>query len=190
MNKTDTVEIMSKRTTQVAMFSVVFVGMMLVFLLPNLIGVAQARIDATAYAPSGTYFSNYQVHMDEGYFVDHFIQMTNILYWKTSGSSFGTQSNGPESGYVTADLKTIMDRTLVTQVKFIFSNPALTSNSCDATSSNPKYPVECWISGGFNADAFYSVTKKGQQNSKNFCDILPKLGGLDQLKIIREKLHC
>ena len=45
MNKTDVLEIIQKRTTQIIVLSVVFVGMVMVFLIPSLIEEVQANAD-------------------------------------------------------------------------------------------------------------------------------------------------
>ena len=59
MNKTDIVEIMSKRTTKLALLSVVFVGMM-VALVPMIIEEVDARTNAKATSLIGP-FSNVKV---------------------------------------------------------------------------------------------------------------------------------
>ena len=189
MNKTDIMGIMQVKKTQLAVLSVIFDGMMMVFLVPSLIEEAQARTDAKVYGPALTFFDNVKSHISEGSFFRIPEARGNSITWITWGQSPGIESNGAESGYVMADLKT-WNGIFLSTVKFIFSNPEFTSNSCDATSSNPKYPVECWISGGFSAQLFYSVYDRSQQDTNKFCDILSKFGGFEQTKIIREKLHC
>ncbi len=54
MNKTDIIEIMSKRTTKLAVLSVVFVGMM-VLLVPALVQESQALTTATAVSQVGQF---------------------------------------------------------------------------------------------------------------------------------------
>jgi len=179
MNKTDIVEIMSNRTTQVAMLSVVFVGMMVV-LVPMLIEEADARIVARAIASQPGTFTDVRGQMSTGFFVKSPTIENNgaQVSWITSGGGFGS-----EYGYVSANAGGEF-------VVFGFSNPARGDNRCFHATESTQVVITCSITQGNNADATYRVSFIGQENNNNFCDILPKFGGLDQLKIVREKLHC
>ena len=68
MKKTDLVEIMQRSATQLVLLSVVFVSMVMVFLIPSLDGEAEAKIDAQAFAPPGTTFTDLQGIMLSGKF--------------------------------------------------------------------------------------------------------------------------
>ena len=68
MNKTDIMGIMQVKKTQLAVLSVIFVGMMMVFLVPSLIEEAQAITDAKVYGPALTFFDNVKSHISEGSF--------------------------------------------------------------------------------------------------------------------------
>jgi hypothetical protein len=48
MNKTDIVEIMSRRSTNLVVLSTVFVGIMIVYLIPSMIESAEGVINARA----------------------------------------------------------------------------------------------------------------------------------------------
>jgi hypothetical protein len=56
MNKTDLVEIMQKRTTQLTVLSAAFVGIM-IFLVPALIEEADTRINAKATSIIGPFIN-------------------------------------------------------------------------------------------------------------------------------------
>ena len=86
MNKTEMIGIIKKRTTQLTVLSVVFVGLMMVFLVPSLVEEAQARIDATAISFAGS-FSTIKGEMSDGHFVTnpHTVVSTNIIEWRLGG---------------------------------------------------------------------------------------------------------
>jgi hypothetical protein len=122
MNKTDITSNSQKSKTQLTVLSAVFIGIMMVFLIPSSVGDAQARTAATVYGPALTFFDNIKSHISEGSFSEKPDARGNSITWITWGQSPGIESNGPESGYVTADLKT-WNGIFLSTVKFIFSNP-------------------------------------------------------------------
>lgn len=180
MNKTDLVEIIQKRTTQLTILLIVFVGTMMVFLVPSLIEEAHARITATATSTVGD-FSNVKGVMEFGEFTQGPETTGNVIRWVTESKG---GIIGIEEGHVEADIENYG------KVKFFFENPDFGSNGCDATSSNPKLWAICWIGSGYRADASFLVVPSSMLNTNKICDMLIKFGGLEQTKVIREKLHC
>lgn len=191
MNETDILEVTQKQSIQLTILSVVFVGLMMVFLVPSLTEEAQAFITAKVYTPPDPFgLDNFVGTMEKGDFIKkpgYDDWSHHVVTWITAPDIFLS-----DKGKVTADM--IMGNTThvfnLGKVMFIFELPTVGSNSCDAKSTNPKYPVECWISGGYDAKLFYSIYDGPHQNNNNHCDILNKFEGFKGAKIIREKLHC
>jgi hypothetical protein len=179
MNKTDIVEIMSKKTTQVAVLSVVIVGMMVV-LVPMLIEEADARINGIAIASQPGTFSDVRGQMLTGFFLKRPTIENNgaQVSWITSGGGFGSESGS------------VFGRAGGEFVVFGFSNPARGDNRCFHDTESTKVVITCSITQGNNADATYRVSFIGQENNNKYCDLLSKFGGIDQSKLIKEKLHC
>lgn len=178
MNETKVLEIMEKRSIQLTFLSIVFVGMMMVFLIPNFVVEAQAAIDGSAVSFVGP-FSDVKSRMYTGYFTEGPLVRGPTIVWKTTG--YG----GNEIGYIESNFEGFG------KVRLGFENPTSGRNTCETFSPSPSLFVGCFISQGVNAKAFFQVGlfipgKSGH----NYCDILAKLGDIKQAKIIREKLHC
>lgn len=182
MNKTYLIEIMQKSTIQFTFLSIIFAGLMLTFLIPSSIGAADARITATAASFVGP-FSDVEVKMDKGQLAQYPIITGNSVHWVTRGSSI---LGGDELGTLEASVGNLG------KVKFHFSNPTSGPNTCSTESPSQSLFVGCYISQGTFADASFIVgLPVPPQNTDNkFCDILTKYGGLEQTKVIREKLRC
>lgn len=181
MNKTDRVEMMQKRTIQLTVILVVFVGMM-IFLVPTLIEEAEAKIQGKAMAAGGggNLFSNIVGKMSEGRFFEGPEDFRGVfITWTT----LPIYPGGPEKGTIEANFGNLG------KVTFSFNHPSSGPNTCEVT-HGPGIIASCGISDGSNANVSFLVYRGSGNNNNNFCDILPKIGGLDQLKIIREKLDC
>jgi hypothetical protein len=180
MNKIEIVELMQRRTTKLAVLSVVFVGM-IVFLVPTLVEEADAIITAKATSTAGP-FSNVLGYLEEGLWTAKpKLDNEGNLFWVTRGK--GWPFPGTERGYVFADVGQYG------KVQFLFNNPASGQNDCYAVASGP-IQATCHIPPrGSIVDATYTVSPKGQENGNSYCEILNKYGG-EKTKDIREKLHC
>ncbi len=181
MNKTDIVEIMSKRTTKLALLSVVFVGMM-VALVPMILEEVDARTNAKATSLIGP-FSNVKVQLDRGSFWTSPRQPSpNVVTWVTwGGCPFGHCS---EIGRFTADVGSGLPR-----VSVAFANPGAGPNSC-SVADHIAYRTTCHITQGVSASLTITVTPRVQENNNGHCDILNKFGGIEPMGVIREKLRC
>lgn len=176
MNSAHKIEIMQKKETKLTVLSIVFVGFM-VFLVPSLAEEAQALIDGSATIFGGT-FSDIKGKMDRGVFVVGPTLNGNTIHWVTIGNIVGF-----EEGEVTANVGQ-------NKVLFHFENPPEGANECDSGAVPiPNISITCTITQGNFPDVHFQVIVK-QQNTNIHCDLLNKLGGLDQSKLIREKLHC
>jgi hypothetical protein len=179
MNKTDIVEIMSKRTTKITVLSTVFVGMM-VFLVPALIEEAEARINAKATSLIGP-FTQVKVDLFAGKFWTSPRQpLPNIVTWETwGGPPFG---GGSEIGRFSAVVGSH-------PISVDFSNPRFGGggNTC-TPNQHFLITVSCHISSGLSSSLTITVAPRVQTNDKGYCDLLDKLG--DQSNAIRERLHC
>jgi len=176
MNKTDIIEIMSKRTTKLAVLSVVFVGMM-VLLVPALVQESQALTTATAVSQVGQ-FSDVKAQIFSGQLALVPRVVGPVIGWMTTGNL-----DGNERGVVSAKVAGV-------EVHFVFNNPARGDNTCQAT-VNPSGPIhaKCHISQGPYASATFEVSNRNQGNDNNYCDILNKIGS-EKIKAIKEKLNC
>jgi hypothetical protein len=181
MNKNDIIEIMQKKPTNLVVLSAVFVGMMMVFLIPIIIENAEAVINARAIS-LGDSFSNVEGEMFAGRFIEDPRNYGQIITWRTAGNGvFG----GDEFGFVHAKVGE------VGEVTFVFSNPRSGPNTCDVRTTSDLIRGTCNISRGNLADATFQIFPLGQDNqNKKYCDILDKFASNVQTKIIREKLHC
>jgi hypothetical protein len=149
MNKTDIIEIMSERITKLVLFSIVFVGMMVV-LVPMLVEEVDARINAKATSLAGP-FSDVRVVLTSGSFWTSPRQPApNIVTWETwGGPPFGGRSEiGSMSATVGSERFTVH-----------FSNPRLGGgpNSCDAGQDGfTTIRVSCHITSGLFVAYYYS----------------------------------
>jgi len=184
MNKTKFLEIMQKRTTHYIVLSAILVGVMLLFLTPNLVIEAQARFDANAVSSAGP-FSNVEGKMepDSGHFVTkpYLYNYGYSINWVTTGGGIAT---GDEKGTVEANVGNYG------KVTFSFNNPISGRNTCDATAVSPSLNAFCMVGQGNVASILFTVLPKSQTNTNSYCDILAKSGNLEQTKVIREKLRC
>lgn len=185
MNKTDIVEILKRRTTKLAIFSVAFVGMM-VFLVPMLIDEADARINAKATSFMGP-FSDVKVELSKGSFWRSPSQpIPNVVTWETwGGKPWSPIGGGSEIGIFTAKV----GQQGLDTVRVQFANPSSGPNTCSAD-GHLFYSVTCHITSGLSASLTITVTPRVQENNNGHCDILNKFGGIEQSNVIREKLHC
>jgi hypothetical protein len=105
------------------------------------------------------------------------------MVWKTDSTGlFG----GLEQGTVFATVR--QSNEIVGPVSFSFSNPISGSNSCQGAPNQGPLKVTCHIpSSGSSVTATYDVSFRNQNNN-GYCDIIDKFGGIEQTKIIREKL--
>lgn len=177
MNKTDILKIMHKRTTQLTVLSLIFVGMM-VFLAAGLAEQAQARIVATAFNYDEIRFSDVSGHMTRGVFVSgpSLSDGKTEVHWTTSGAT--------EEGFVEAKFGKFG------LVKFEFKNPQIGRNTCDVLHGS-SLRAGCTITQGNFAEAYFAVgPKRLDNNNNNYCDILSESSSLEQTKAIIEKLHC
>jgi hypothetical protein len=181
MNKTDIVEIMSKKTTKFSLLSVVVVGMMVV-LVPMIIEEVDARTNAKATSLIGP-FSDVKVQLSRGSFWTSPSQPSpNVVTWVTwGGCPFGHCS---EIGRFTANVGSGLPKVDVT-----FANPGSGPNRC-SVADQFAYRTTCHITQGVFASLTITVTPRVQENNNGHCDILNKFDGIDQSKVIREKLHC
>ena len=182
------IEIMQKRTTQLTVLSIAFVGMMMILLIPSLTGEAEAKIDAQAFAPPGTTFTDIYGRMRDGHFDVQprpLLGGTVALWGTDSDGIFG----GLEQGTVFANFRQPSGE-IVGPVSFSFTNPVTGKNTCSGAPNRGPLMVTCYIpSSGSSVTATYIVSFRNQDSSTQ-CDILTSFGGLDQLKIIQEKLRC
>jgi len=182
MNKTYIVEINSKRTTKVAVLSVVIVGMMVV-LVPMLIDEADAITSGIATSTAGP-FSNVGWSLQAGYWTyTPQLDKDGNLIWETRGT--GWPFPGDERGFVYATVGKY------DKVFFYFNNPSSGTNTCSTIVGVGLIQASCHIpSRGSIVTATYSVSPKSQESNNEYCDILNKFDGIDQSSVIREKLHC
>lgn len=182
MNKTDIVEIMSKKTTKLALLSVLVVGMM-VFLIPMVAEEVDARINAKATSLIGP-FSNVKVELSRGSFWQSPSQpFPNVVTWVTwGGCPFGFCT---EIGRFTANVGPGLPEVFVT-----FANPSSGPNTCSASDHIAPYRTTCHITQGISATLTILVTPRVQENINGHCDILTKFDGIEQTGVIREKLRC
>ena len=182
MNKSDIVDVMPRKTTKLAVLSVVFVGIM-VFLVPALIEEADAITSGIATSTAGP-FSNVGWSLQAGYWTyTPQLDKDGNLIWQTRGA--GWPFPGDERGFVYATVGKY-DR-----VFFYFNNPSSGTNNCSTVVGVGLIQASCHIpSRGSIVTATYSVSPKGQENNNGYCDLLDKFGDIDQSKAIREKLHC
>ncbi|WP_148686033.1 hypothetical protein [Candidatus Nitrosocosmicus hydrocola] len=179
MTKSDIVQIMSKKTTKLALLSVVVVGMMVV-LVPMIIEEVDARINAKAVSLAGP-FEQSKVTLFAGKFWTSPRQPApNVVTWETwGGPPFG---GGSEIGRFTAQVRGDV-------ISVDFSNPRFGGgpNTC-TPSQNFIITVTCSISSGLYSSLTITVTPRVLQNDNGHCDMLDRLG--DQSNSIRERLHC
>jgi len=190
MNKKDVVEIMSKKTTKLAILSVVIVAMTAV-LVPMLIEEAEARTDVTITSTAGPFF-NADVHLVKGKFWAHprFIpqEFPMVVKWTSWGG--GIVGGGDEIGRFTGNVNLLGGEH--PRVSLEYKNPTNVNerNECSIVVSPPLIGT-CHIPPrGWSVSAVFNITFRDQNSDNNNCDLLTKFGGLDQLKIVREKLHC
>jgi hypothetical protein len=109
------------------------------------------------------------------------------VLWRTDSTGlFG----GLEQGTVFAKVARLNGQD-VGPVSFSFSNPISGKNTCSGAPNQGPLKVTCHIpSSGSTVTATYEVSFRDQNDNNSYCDILTKFGGLDQPKIIMEKLHC
>jgi hypothetical protein len=187
MNKTDIVEIMSKKTTNLAMLSVVFVGAMMVFVIPGAIEEAEAVVHGKATAPPGTTFSDLVSSMNDGRFTSgpRIVEEGTQIIWSTAGSSF---LGGNEKGWVTANVRQAGE--VIDRVYFGFNNPISGQNTCTPIADPGPLKVTCQIPPrGNTVTATFEVSFRNQNDGNSYCDLLNTFGG-EQTKAIREKLGC
>jgi len=182
MIKNDILEIMQKRANELAMFSLVFIGILMVFLIPNLVNEVQARIDGGAISFAAP-FTITEADMSQGHFTvyPYAGPPGYLMNWQTAGDGLFT---GNEEGYIKANVGNLGT------VTFNFYNPSIGTNTCSATTTG-SVVASCQVGQGNLGFVTFIVTSKSTQGSNNdYCHILTKLGGLEQTKIIRENLHC
>ena len=183
MNKTDIVQIMSKRTTKLAILSVVFAGIM-AFLVPALIEEVDAIVKGKATSTAGP-FSNIRWHLDHGLWtITPRVDASGNLIWETRGK--GWPWPGHEDGTIWANVGGA-NRI----VMFEFDSPPFGDNRCWATVLLGPLHSTCSIPRfGTVITATYTVTPRVQEdNGNNYCDILDKYGG-EQMGAIKENLRC
>ena len=153
----------------------------MLFLVPTLIEEAQAKIQGKVMgAGVGGQFSNIVGKMSEGRFLEGPEDFHGVVItWTTLPTDYG----GPEKGTIEANFGNLGN------VTFSFNHPSSGANTGDVT-HGPSIRASCGISQGSNANVSFLVITGSGNNNNIFCDLLTKFGGLDQLKIIREKLHC
>jgi hypothetical protein len=187
MYKSDIVEMIQLRTVKLAILSVVFVGTMMVFLIPDLIVEAEAVVHGRATAPPGTTFSDLVSSMSDGRFTSgpRIIEGGNEIVWSTAGKGpFGSNENG----WVTANVR--QSGEAIDRAYFGFNNPILGQNSCTPLPLTGPLKVTCQIpSRGNTVTATFEVTLRNQNDGNSFCDLLNTLGG-EKTQAIREKLSC
>ena len=189
MTKAYMEEILQTKTTQLAVFSVVFVLMVMVFVIPALSQEANAVIIGQAFAPPGTFFTQVTWNMASGKFTQLPTEILNgaAVLWRTDSTGF---FGGLEQGTVFAKVARLNGQD-VGPVSFSFSNPISGKNTCSGAPNQGPLKVTCHIpSSGSTVTATYEVSFRDQNDNNSYCDMLTKFGGLDQSKIIREKLHC
>jgi hypothetical protein len=185
MNKTEAVEMLQRRTTKLAVFSAVFVGIMVV-LVPILIEEADARITATAITLDGLSYTNVRGEMFLGKFVSGPTIVGPNIKWVTMGS--GIIGGGNEWGKVIAFVEG--PRLGGGTVEFQFFNPARGENTCSTkVDGGGSIGASCNITQEVHATASYRVFSTSGENDNIYCNILNKFGG-DQIKVIRDKLNC
>jgi len=160
MNKAGVIEFMNKRATQLAMLSVVFVGMML-FLAPSLIEEAQARITAsvTSDKPMKGGASD---RLYSGVWVDAPVIHDGGL--TMSWISAGEIGDGNEKGWVGVYIGN-WDK-----IGMGFENPAKGENTCYINNSNSNqeiYDVSCTITQGNFAKVTYEIHTKDKIHTKH-----------------------
>ncbi|MDF0682412.1 MAG: hypothetical protein P0116_15760, partial [Candidatus Nitrosocosmicus sp.] len=171
-------KILQNNNTKLAMLSAVFVGIM-VFLVPELVEDAQARIEATASTTAGP-FSNVAGQLIDGDWRTQPRLVGPIIFWETTGSGiFG----GSERGIVTANVG------LFGQVTFVFSNPSRGANTCETVVNSGPFQGSCTITQGNSAQAVFHVYPQAQQSESSYCGILNKFGS-EHTEVIRDKLNC
>ena len=185
MNKTDIVQFMQKRTLHLTLLSIILVGLMTIYLIPTLFEEANAVIIGQAFAPPGTFFNDITYKMGSGKMTEtpKTILGGTIMVWKTDSTGlFG----GLEQGTVFATVRQGED--IIGPVSFSFSNPITGSNSSQGAPNQGTLKVTCYIpSSGASMTATFDVSYRNQE-SNGYCDIIKNIGGLDQSKLIREKL--
>lgn len=107
MNKTDILEIMPRKTTKIAVLSVVFLKMM-ILLVPVSTSEAGARINAKATSFIGP-FSNVKVELSKGSCRRSASQpLPNVVTWETwGGSPWSPIGGGSEIGIFTAKVSSL-----------------------------------------------------------------------------------
>ena len=155
------------------------------FLAPSLIGQADAKIDTTATTQVG-HFINTEVELFEGKFTNKpSIPFPNVVTWGTTSTGI---IGGDETGMFRATVVGFVGDGYPYSFVVYFTNPLFGSNYCAVGGPTAILQATCNISSGNSAKLTITVVPRTQQNDNNYCDILPKLGGLDQSKIIKEKI--
>lgn len=192
MNKTDIVQIMSWRSTKLAVTSVVFIAMM-VYLVPILINEADARTKVTITSTTGPFY-NSDVHLVRGKFWSAPTYSPPDFPFVVKWTSWGGPplGGGSEIGRFTADV--YLGGAGYGHVVLEYTNPASGrgDNTCKVVTAIRGVSATCYIPPrGDNVDAVFTVfsNSNNQGNDNGYCDTL-KLGGIEQTKAIREKLRC
>ena len=184
MNKTDIVEIMSNKTTKLAAIFVLVGAMMMVFMVPMVSENADARTNVHAKSTAGP-FSNIKVQLFAGKFVFGPIHYPpDQVRWETWGGNFPV-GGGSEFGRFSANVGGPNNIVVID-----FANPARGPNTCKVLEVHGGIDAKCTISGGNWAIADFTITPRVQQADNKHCDIIDKIGGIEQTNVIREKLHC
>jgi hypothetical protein len=191
MNKSDIVEIMSKKTSKLAVLSVLFVGMM-AFLVPALIDKADARTAVTITSTAGPFY-NTDVHLVNGKFWSSpsYIprEFPMVVKWISWGG--GIIGGGDELGRFTGTVN-LPGIGPDPRVSFEYFNPTFNGgNECKVTRADFPLVATCHIPpNGWSVSATFTVSHRNQVGDNNYCDIQAQSGGFEQTEKIREKLRC
>ena len=182
MNKTDIVEIMSMKTTKLAVLSAAF-ALMMVFLVPVLTEEAQANVNAESSLPPGLRFSSLSVglQVDEGRSRGPPVNYGQYIAWGTIPSV----PSGPEKATLSAWVDNFG------RIYFSFNKPTSGEPTCEVKfSDSSRLRGSCNFLQIESGPTFvnFEVQFKRQQNTDYLCDFLAKFGGLEQTKIFSKKL--